>query len=346
MDKNILQRGAFPFGPEPGEADIKLFNDIKPSELNGYLPPLETVAERRSRDPRGLGGKELKTFWAEIYSTDLSLADLYPFRVAAAWRIVRAWAVQIGVVEAANTPLREACDVAPSPWTNRRLHFGSRTPRDSVIATHIKDAKGLCFLPPGIPEKAIGDKAYTPQRDAKLRYWCALVDYIGNSRLALGTTQNGRLGLAGLTDPNMARLAMPTPAEICAHEELLVRLALMKMVEDSNTAAMGFLREKYGLFDHEVQQIMAMALASSVSYSPDDPAATRALLSMRLEKVLHDCHERMDSRGAILAIREMARLANLNRETDDSGIDGMVRAAQLVNSQKNPKKALPPPPIS
>ena len=344
MNRDILQHEAYPFGEKPEERQIQLFNQIKPAEVGGYLPPVETIQDRRSRDPRGLTGIPLKNFWNEVYAEDLSLADLYPFRVVVAWRIIREWAVQIGIIDRRRDTLRESCDVQPSPWTNRKMHFGSRTPKDGRIADLIKDAQGLCFLPPDIPESARGRDDYKPSRDRKLVQWCALVNHIGNTRMALGTTKNGRYGLAGLTDPNIARLAMPIPAEIFALEELLVRQALRQMVETSNTTAMDFLRTKYDLFDHEIQQIIAMAQDSAMDYISDNPQSQRALLMLRCEKILNDCHERMDTRGSILVLREMAKLARLNSTSDEPDVEGMVQEAQLINSQRNPEKILPPPP--
>lgn len=343
-DRDRLQNEAKPFGPPPDPSAARMFNMV-PAEVDGYLPPLETVRERKEHDHRGLQGKQLQMFWDEAFSEDLTLAEMYPHRIKAAWRIVREWAALIGIVRIPGESLRDACSFSPSPWTNRKLVFGERTPPDVRIQNIITDAAGLPFLPPAPPETAKGHPDYTPMRDAKLKKWCALVEYIGTTRLALGHTIQGRYGLAGLTDPNFARLAMPSPAEICAFEDLLVRQTLDFLVAKSRTKAATALREKYGLFDHEIDQIVMLAQKRAAKHAPDDREAVRGLLMLRLEKILDDCDERMDARGALLTLREMSKIAGLDKvEGNDLDATDMANEARLTAGPGKSKKELPPPP--
>ena len=343
-DRNDLQQEARPFGPPPSPDKARMFN-LAPAEIDGYLPPLETVGERMARDPRGLSGERLRAFWDEVFSEDMTLVEMYPFRIKVAWRIVREWAALIGIVHTPSESLREACSFSPSPWTSRKLVFGERTPPDGRLVQLITDAGGLPFLPPAPPEAADGHADYTPMRDAKLKKWCELVEYIGATRLALGQTTEGRYGLAGLTDPNFARLAMPSPAEICAMEDLMVREALDILVARSRQVAAEKLREKYYLFDHEIHQIVAIAQARAAVHAQVDKEAVRGLLMLRLEQILDDCHERLDARGALLTLREMGKVAGLDKVAEgEDDVDNMANTARLSSAGRKPKKGLPPAP--
>jgi len=343
-DRDDLQHEARPFGPQPDEKKAQMFNQA-PCEVDGYLPPLETVEERRARDPRGLQGQQLELFFQERFSHELTLAELYPYRLKAYWRIVREWAALIGLVSHPSETLREACLVEPSPWTYRKLVYANRSPKDAHMRKIIEEAEGLSLLPPAPPDAARGRPDYTPRRDYKLRKWCELVHYLGTTRLALGQTMEGRYGLAGLNDPDYARLATPSPAEVCALEDLMVRKALELLVQRNRQAVVESIRNEYGLFDHEIDQVLAMAHARAAEHGRADKDAVRGLNMLRLEKILDDFHERMDGRGALLALREIAKIAGLDADTEaEATVEDMANVARLTNTQTKKGKKLPPPP--
>jgi len=73
--------------------------------------------------------------------------------------------------------------------------------------------------------------------------------------------------------------------------------------------------------------------------------SAKAVLLLRLEKLLGDAQRAFAVRDAVFVVREIARLKGLVRDsgsTNEKSVDEMVKLAE--ESKKADQKALPPPP--
>jgi hypothetical protein len=347
MDRDSLQRQIKPFSPQKDDKPLRLFQHLKPSESD--VPPLDTICDQRARSPHGLQGNELRTFWSEIFRAEnLTLADLYPERLQAAWRIVREWCALIRIIQYPNQALHQVLtDREPSPWTFRNFRPKSIGGiRDAYVRGCYGDVPGLPLSPPVQPKVARHHPDYEPNRDKRLVVWCKVVARIGVGRLGLMTRPDGRYGMAGLVEPIYARLAFPSPGEIYAFEEAIVTKALGWLVETSLQEAGERLTEVYGLRAHEVQQVLAMAQDCATRHTAVSSESAKAVLLLRLEKLLGDAQKALAVRDAVFVVREIAKLRGLVKvsgEKAEQSVDEMVKLAAEQSGSKEQKR-LPPPP--
>jgi hypothetical protein len=344
--RDHLQKQIKPFSPQEEKRPARIFQFLKPDASD--IPPLDTVKDQRARGPKGMQGQELKEFWAGVFCAEnLTLEDLYPLRLRAAWRIAREWCILVGLIEQPNQPLQMAVDGrTPSPWEHRDFVPLINITEDPHIAAYYGEVKGIPLMPPAPPRIAKHRDDYSPDRDKRLVLWCQIASRIAFGRLGIHARQDGRHGLAGLLDPLYARLAMPTPGELYAFEEVIVGEALGWLVESNIQEASIQLSDLYGLREHEIRQVLAMAQDSATRFTSINQESARAVLLMRLEKILGDAQSSMNARDAILVVREIARLKGLVRGTKkaaDESAEGMVRIIEAVKGKEGQKK-LPPPP--
>lgn len=341
-----LQKQIKPFSPQEDNRPARIFQFLKPDAAD--IPPLDTVRDQRVRGPNGLQGKELKAFWAGVFRAEnMTLEDLYPLRLRAAWRIAREWCILVGLIEQPNQSLQMAVDGKdPSPWDQRDFVPLIEIHEDPHVAAYYGEVKGIPLLPPAPPRIARHRDDYSPDRDKRLVLWCQIASRIAFGRLGIHARQDGRHGLAGLLDPLYARLAMPTPGELYAFEEVIVGEALGYLVESNIQEASIQLSDVYGLREHEIRQVLGMAQDSATRFTSASQESARALLLLRLEKILGDAQSSLNTRDAILVIREISRLKGLVRGTQKEAsetAEGMVRIVQSLKKEGGQKK-LPPPP--
>lgn len=349
MDPDSIQRQIKPFSPRTEDQQpARLFQDVRRSESD--VPPLDTISDRRMRGTNGLVGHELQSFWTEVFRAEnLSLEDLYPFRLQAAWRVSREWCLLLGLISQPNQSLPQVLqDADPSPWLDR--DFAPENPSlipDSFVRAIYGEAKGLPLSPPQPPRVALARPDYEPSRDKRLVLWCRAFTRIAMGRLGLQVRQDGRYGMAGLTEPDYARIAMPTPGEIYAFEELIVGRALTWLVESSIHETNQKLMEIYGLRDHEARQVLAMAQDSATRYTGINLEAARSVLIMRLEKLLGDAQSALNTRDAVFVIRELSRLRGLVKDSQSESTQTVEHMVKVIKDvEKRDRKQLPPPPNS
>ena len=160
--------------------------------------------------------RTVRQFYADWFAgEDLSLEDLYPHRLIVAWRVVRAMATARGVISSKRQTLLEATKLQPSPWSDP-FHFYSHTAADPLMRD-ICEHRRLALLPPDIPalhEDGTVDKGYRPEQDESLADFIRMTEHVATRLLFVPRTKEGRFGMAGLFEPDIARLAGPSAAEI------------------------------------------------------------------------------------------------------------------------------------
>ncbi len=278
----------------------------------------DSVGYRRQRS--------ISAFWRDWFDGEnLSLEDLFPQRIRVAWRIVREMAATRGVLTERRQTLADATPLHPTPW-EAPFHFGSRMSDDPVVNGICQERK-LPLLPPDIPARHVNgqvDVGYDPTKDESLLDFIRMAEHVATRRLFIPRSREGKLGLAGLFDPKLSRLAWPTPPEIMAHEARLVHhiYSIMVKVGDSggDNEAMAELRSM-DLLDHEVLQVLAMARAhAAVATGLDDPEAYFMMQIAKLDALADKQASREDYRGAAQTKRDSLRLI-AGRATKDEAED-------------------------
>jgi hypothetical protein len=332
-----------PLAPRSEQRPERLFQFVQPTE--GDLPPLETIEERAARDPRGLRGTGLRQFWLEAFrSQELTLDELYPLRLHAAWRITREWCCVVGLIVQPTQTIELALNDpdAGDPINDRNWRPAGDI-KDERVQEVYDAIPGLPLVPPR-PPKVKNEDSYDPNYDRRLLYWCRMMQRIAFGRLGVQVRQDGRYGTAGLFDPEFARVAWPRMGEIFAYEEYLVRETMKQLTDTNMQDTLSWLGRKHGLRDHEARQLLYMASGMATRYTQIDDESARALTLMRLEKLYGDCQEEFKVRDAVFVLREISRLRGLGKdEGANQGIHDLVRAMEQIGKEKSEKRIPPPP---
>lgn len=337
-----------PLSGETPSREVQLFR-ARPGLERGVVP-LQSADSRRRESRMNLRGEGLRRFWREWYAGDMDLAELYQYRIHAAWRIMREICWLRGLLQERKQPLSETGHVDPSPWVNG-FNFFNRLSGVRAVDVLCTDHT-LPLLPPDIPnDYLIGEgsiDSYQPREDPDLAAWCDLVKIVA-SRLNIDKTEHGRYGLAGLTDPNYARAAMVTLKELIDYENMLVRIAFDKIRDGGMREAEKWLMGDQQLETSETEVVLAMAREHAKRLAGlDDREGFKAMILARMEGELDRLAEAGDSgRGRAFVLKEMFRIAaheSSDHEEDD--LDDMNDVVQATHKQvraDNRKKLLTEP---
>lgn len=289
--------------------------------------------------------RTIKEFWDEWFTGEnKSLSDLYPDRLRNTWRIVRTLAIGRGVVTKKNQTLVNATKVHPSPWISP-FHFYAHSSPDPIVNAICKQ-RMLPLLPPDVPAVHLNgrvDEGYDPEKDDALLDFLKLAEHVSSRVLFIPRTREGRMGLAGLFDPKLARLAWPTAQEIMDYEQILVSRAFGTMVATGpsggdHEAAAKLRAEDF--HEHEILQILAMARAHAAEATGlDDPETFFTMEIARMQALASKQAEREDYRGAAQTRRDALRLLTTRDKGDgDEDYDQIVEA-EVVRAKKRLPKA-------
>lgn len=292
--------------------------------------------------------KSIRQFYEEWFAgEDLSLEDLYPYRLKVAWRVARALATARGVITSKRQTLLEATRIQPSPWTEP-FHFRAHTTADAFL-TDICEQRQLPLLPPDIAavhEDGRVDRGYDPEQDESLLDFIRLTEHVATRLLFVPRTREGRFGMAGLFEPSIARLAWPSAVEIMHFEQGLIEKTYSTMVDSTNDAgdeeAVSSLRVDMDLNPDEILSVLAMARSYAiVATGLDDPESYFLMEIAKLQDLAQRQSSREDFRGAAQTRRDVLRLISARADNDtDEDYDQIVEA-EMVKEKK--RKRLPPP---
>lgn len=314
-----------PFDPDRERQPLPaLFVNLEPDTA----PVIESVRELAAvkRSP-GLSGEELDRFFNEVFERpDLTLDDIYPFVVRVAWRVVRCMAKLRGAI-GPDESLERAGERLPGAWDEPWALLERADTRDRLVREMA--AVRVPLLPPAPPAEWLnGEKDvtyYDPASDAPLCNYVQTFVQVAK-RLGVPNRKEGRLGLRPLADLSIARAAMPSSAEILACERVMVEEAVGAVLEHGHFGAVKALRDRYGLHDSEVGDLLLMArLAMQNIQGGMDTQAKRALMEARLEELAARARSGLDLRAELMALKELGSVQGLkivDPEGDD--IDDMI----------------------
>ena len=294
-------------------------------------------------DAPGYRRTSIAQFWRDWFDTDgMTLESTRAERVHVGWRIMRVQAALRGVL---SHPRQFIGDGMAMAWFEPFHFFGAVS--GDVTVRHICQAHQLPLLPPDVPAAHVNGvvaKSYDPDQDEALCAYVRLIEHISR-RLGIARTRDGRMGLAGLTNPRMIRAAMPLPSEIIDHERRIVNGALDKLLEENVAEMRSWLRLEHELTDVEIETLTPLVRRYARDRSGiDDHMDSLALDYLRMEKIHEKQVANEDFRGAVQTIRDKQRLilaAKAGVRDDGEEDFGDIVDAEIAREEK--KKALPAP---
>jgi len=316
--------GIYPFRDEDAPKEASLFR------VDPHNPPTSCMPTRMGPDSPGFRRqRSIDEFWRDWFAgEEMSLEDLFPFRLRTAWRILRELARLRGVLTSARQTLADATNVHPTPWMTP-FHFFSRMSDDPVI-NDVCQRFELPMLPPDIPALHVNghvDESYDPSKDDQLAAFIKIAEHVASRSLFIPRTREGKLGLAGLFDPHLARIAWPSHQDIMRYESILVCRVFTMMLDikagdaggEAEAAAM--MRSELDLSEHEIEQVFAMARASAARATGlNDPESFFHMEVAHMQGLARKQTAREDYRGAAQTRRDVLRLVQ-GRETGEADED-------------------------
>lgn len=335
-------RHIFPFDEceDAGDRSASLFR------FDPQHPPSVSLPAPLSQDSSAYRRRSIREFWQQWFEGEgHSLEDLYPHRLVVAWRLIREMANLRGLIAQDSDWLVDVTNVGNTPWTHP-FHFFSSLSGDAVV-DGICTERQLPLLPPDIPatnRNGTVSPTYDPNQDEALRDYIRLLEHLAIRRLHLPREKSGRLGLAGLLDPDTARIAMPHPTDLMQFEEILVEKTYECVLEsdEGEQEARSWLRTEFGLRAHEIRQVLALVRTHARQVTGiDTPEDWLALQVAKIERLAQRLERREDYRGAVQARERMARLVFRDESKRDEEDHGNIVQATVVDHEA--KKRLPKP---
>lgn len=315
-----------PFDPERPRKG--LFN-FRP-DTDGALPLLTIRDLQEIRRGEGLSGEQLTAFWAEHFNKGkLNLDELYPFIVAAAWRIARGLSMLKGKL-GPETFLNE---MEPCEWSTPSL--GSNAGASGRSIERALMVTSVAILPPEPPAEWLnGEKDpnfYDPASDIGYSQHLELIMRVA-TRLGIEQRREGRYGLLPLTDPAIARSAWPTPREIMAFESVMVDESVQVLISDGHFGALRKLRELHGLTHEEAGSMILLARRAMRSMrNGTDSDGDKATMIARLEDLAMRCRTSLDLRAELMVYKTLAVVQGITKtQATDEDVDDMVNVAGEV----------------
>ncbi len=349
--KRKRARGAVPYARETAveqlDTHLSVLTDRAKRHVNGNLFTLEPDAPAQADDLVGefvsdhtkrkpVAPVQSREVWARAFMEEkLTLEDLLPYRIRAAWRIVREMGRLKGLV-ADDEGLDCILGISPDPWAEP-CGFGTD---DTEMYSRLNGdvARSLVMLP--LLPPAMDDtpcEGYNPRTDDRLHQYMATIHFISlylhierGSRL---DPAQGRYGLYGIEDPSLIRLSFPSRLQILAWEDMIVEEAFRCMAEDGQAAAEEFLHDTYGLRSFETLSLIKLAKCKARKRLENDLEEDRAIMIYRLDEVARRAKTGMDLRTELGALKQMALVMGLGRSDPEDSLRDMIDVVARVASE-------------
>lgn len=191
---------------------------------------------------------------------------------------------------------------------------------------------GLPLCPPPVPLKNLGVTdtggptvldGYIPEEDVALMLFIEqirmVIDQIGVSNGTPNDPESGFLGLQGVLDPLIIRMAWPTRTELFAFEYILITETLDYLVKNSIKKTREMLYQCYGFNEIEIDGTLKIARQMARKITEQDQDEDRALSLLRLEEYADRTRESLDLKAEMNARKQMAMVTGLTRaEANDT----------------------------
>lgn len=355
-------RGLPHFSRNTGEFRLTELPDMGPKWKD--LPIVPEEERRRSAQ------EDIK---AAFRDEGRNLLELEPYRIVVAWRLVRELARVRGDIEHDErlleglAPDRNRIDpwVYPCKWKGppdkafsarlaqimfdaEQMTNGNRVFR-GFMGEEPKFYPGLPILPPDVPYSARDPKTYVVHQDYDCMMDPMLKLYVqaleaASDWLNIRGTRHGILGLQGLINESLVRLAFPSRIQIAGCEDLMIEKALSLIVEMGEMGCRRVLKNDVGLSGIEVEGLIHLARQDAVERACGDVEEARALMQMRLEDLASRAREGLDARTEIQAYKQLSIVLGLSKvEPSDANKDfiDIVRKFDMKDIEAEQQRMLP-----
>lgn len=301
-----------------------------------------------------------------------TLEDLFPYRLRAAWRIVREWVRTKGLIQYDET-LSEALEPPHEdfdPWIipeaykqpGNYVNYSRDINRDALQIlleaealpeefwfSRVNNAgavtihTGLPVLPPPVPldwHDSLGDvsEGYDPDEDTLLRSYIRAIRSIAQGLYIDQGSKNdpdqGRYGLVGLFDPHLIRLAFPSRMAIIVYEEMMIQETLDLVIEFGVPEAKRRLKNKYGLQPVELMSLMKMSRVLAQRQMEGDVEEDRSIMLMRLEDYCNRARNALDLRSELSGLKQMSIIMGLAQSHENDPVHEFIDVVRRVSQER------------
>lgn len=299
----------------------------------------------------------------------LTLEDLLPQRIKVAHRVVREMGRLRGLIQPNETiefALR-AREHNVDPWQipekyNRPRDMRRSYPEvvEAMIAAEELPAMywygkfnnqngqwqqypGVALLPPPIPKAWLDETGevfpgYTPEDDKLLM---AYMDVFSKTSDRLCIDQGsrdepylGQYAMSGLSNLDLVRIAFPTKLQIVTWEVLLIEETLDLLVDKSDRATRKNLYYKYGLMEHEIDQLIKLAQQRAMEQHCGDQDTNRAIVILKIQDYIRRCRESLNVKAEMNGLKQLSLVMGLTNEQQDSLVGDFVALMTKVNAER------------
>lgn len=252
--------------------------------------------------------------WTD-YTEDLDrfLVETQVERVIVAWRIVRRMAIAAKIIMFDNYLHEARTEFWDSPLPTEQIH-----PLD-----RLREILNPVSIQPS-PENLVPWITRT----------LAVAAVLGIPDGSMALHDLGARVLPAMTDPETAQAAWPGPLEIIEIEMEMVEEAVGLIASSGVLRTRRALRSRWGLSPDEITSILGVARRAAVEITEADTEQDRALMVLRLQGLADRAKQRRDLGHEIRALKLIAQIKGLNRETEEGGLSALIASMEQVASQR------------
>lgn len=275
--------------------------------------------------------------WRAAHARALAAADpsiLGSYITRTAYRLVREWGRTIGVLVYDQPLANLSIDklLLPQPYGDPPSGpFAIRAYAElrRVVEPPFK-LKGIPLLPSCNAHFKPVAKSYA----AAMRYLATFLN--------LADTDYGPLALPYLlqTPPNPNN--WPDAMLIAQYETVLVDEVLEQLLDKGVRKATSELLRTQGINDHETRGLIRLAKYESRVRMESELEDDRAIISMRLEDLIHRARQSLDMRVEIAAIKQLSIVQGVTRAEPEDALTEFARVVKKVANEAPTRPELPP----
>lgn len=206
---------------------------------------------------------------------------------------------------------------------------------------------GLPLHPPPVPLKYLisdeetggiaVDPRYDPEQDKTLALFLdevrMIVDYLQIGHGTFKDSNAGYLGLQGILNYDLVRLAWPSKNEILAFEYLMVEDVMNKIVKKGIRTARELTEQEYGYTPQELNGVMRMARDMAKRITEQSLEDDRAIAILRMESYIERAMENVDLKSEMNANKHLAMITGLTRAEHDNEMKDMLEVVKKISSK-------------
>ena len=314
--------------PLPSPRGFSCLSDLEDGLVDGQPTPVNPKGEpRKAHNQRQMFERAFK-------DQKLTLNDLSPYRVRAAWRGVRWICVKLGVLD---PDMLMGAMPEEAPGGVHGLDPLYRPLTSEQLAPPVPDRATRRLMEVVRQCEELGEEVeYEKLHDTESRietawkrgftllptqetagYWVKAfniaAEHLFVSRGSTADRDQGRYGMLGLTDPETAALACPLLPEMLMWELFLVDQCVVLMASHGEHLIDASLREHYGLLPDETRPVLSQARRVIQERTDLDVGQQRAIMVLQIDDVMSRCREALDPRAELAALKLKSQITGITR---------------------------------